>query len=99
MKFGQFQEEISKASSFLMFHITFEEIITTQHCLYNSGKGRCTRYPWSNDMFVFGIAFLLFVMKIENAVCTFFQNSELLFIIEIIFEIMNIQNNQSLEFE
>ena len=87
------------STSFLMFLITFEEISTTQHCLYNSGKGRCTRYPWSNDMFFFGIAYLLFVMKIENAVCTFFQNSELLFIIEMIFDIMNIQNNQSLEFE
>ena len=27
-------------TSFLMFHITFDEISTT---LYNSGKGRCTR--------------------------------------------------------
>ena len=23
-----------------------------QHSLYNSGKGRCTGYMWSNDMFV-----------------------------------------------
>ena len=27
---------------------------SVQHCLYNSGKGRSTRYMWSNDdMFVF----------------------------------------------
>ena len=45
------------------------------------------------------IAFLLFFMKIENAVYTSFQNSTLLFINELIFDIMNIQNNQSLEFE
>ena len=37
------------STSFLMFHIIFNEINTT---LYNSGKGRCTRYMWSNDMFV-----------------------------------------------
>ena len=41
------------STSFLMFHITFDEISTTQ-CLYNSGKakGRCTQYMCSNDMFV-----------------------------------------------
>ena len=47
----------------------------------------------------FGIAFLLFFMKTENAVYTSFQNSTLLFINWLIFDIMNIQNNQSLEFE
>ena len=25
---------------------------SAQHCLYSSGKDRCTRYMWSNDMFV-----------------------------------------------
>ena len=44
----------------------------------------------------FGIA--LFFMKIENTVYTSFQNSTLLFINGLIFDIMNIQNNQSLEF-
>ena len=47
----------------------------------------------------FGIAFLIFVIKIENAVYTSFQNSTLFFINRLIFDIMNIQNNQSLEFE
>ena len=47
----------------------------------------------------FEIAFLLFFMKIENAVYTSFQNSTLLFINELLFDIMNIQNNQSLEFQ
>ena len=37
-------------TSFLMFHITFDEISTT---LNSSSKGRCTRYMWSNDLFVF----------------------------------------------
>ena len=41
----------------------------------------------------FGIAFLLFFMKIENTVYTSFQNSTLLFINGLIFDIMNIQNN------
>ena len=45
----------------------------------------------------FGIA--LFFMKIENTVYTSFQNSTLLFINRLIFDIMNIQNNQSREFE
>ena len=44
--------------------------------------------------FYFGIAFLLFFMKIENTVYTSFQNSMLLFINGLIFDIiMNIQNN------
>ena len=47
----------------------------------------------------FGIAFLLFFMKIENTVYTSFQKSTLFFINGLIFDIMNIQNNQSLEFE
>ena len=47
----------------------------------------------------FGIKFLLFIMKIENHVYTSFQNSTLLFINGLIFDSMNIQNNQSLEFE
>ena len=47
----------------------------------------------------FGIAFLLFFMKIENTVYTSFQNITLLFINGSIFDIMNIQNNQSFEFE
>ena len=47
----------------------------------------------------FGIVFLLLFKKIENAVYTSFKNSILLFINGLIFDIMNIQNNQSLEFE
>ena len=47
----------------------------------------------------FGIAFLLFFMKIENTVYTSFQNNTLSFINALIFDIMNIQNNKSLEFE
>ena len=47
----------------------------------------------------FGVAFVLLLKKIENAVYTCFQNSMLLFINGFIFDIMNIQNNHSLEFE
>ena len=49
----------------------------------------------------FGFAFLLFFMKIENTVYASFQNSMLLFINGLIFDIMkiDIQNNQSLEFQ
>ena len=47
----------------------------------------------------FGVAFVLLLKKIENAGYTYFQYSMLLFINGFIFDIMNIQNNQSLEFE
>ena len=47
----------------------------------------------------FGTAFLLFFMKIKNTVYTSFQNSTLFFINGLIFDIINIQNNESLEFE
>ena len=47
----------------------------------------------------FGITFLIFFMKIENIIYTSFQNSMPLFINGLIFDIMNIQSNQSFEFE
>ena len=47
----------------------------------------------------FGIAFMLFFLTTENAVYTSFQNSTLSFINGLIFDIMNIQNNPSLELE
>ena len=47
----------------------------------------------------FGIAFLLLFMKIEKNIYTSFQHSMLLFINGLNFDIMNIQNTQSLEFE
>ena len=68
---------------------------SAQHCLYNSGKDRCIRYMWSNNMFVVWNPILLFFMKIENTVYTSFQNSMLLFINGFTFDIMNIQNNIS----
>ena len=73
---------------------------SVQHCLYNSGKkldilDTCATMTCS----YFGITFLLFFIKIENAVYTSCQNSKLLFINGLIFDIMNTQNNQSLEFE
>ena len=47
----------------------------------------------------FGVVFVLLLKKIENAVYTCFQNSMLLFINGFIFDIINNQNNHSLEFE
>ena len=47
----------------------------------------------------FGIKFMLFFMKIENAVYKSCQNNTLLFFNGSTFDIMNIENNQSLEFE
>ena len=66
---------------------------SAQHCLYNSGikVGILVGILWN--------WFLLFFIKIENAVHTSCQNSTLLFNNGLIFDIMNTQNNQSLEFE
>ena len=47
----------------------------------------------------FGITFLLFFTKIENAAKKSLQNNTLLFINGLIFDMMNIQKNQSLEFQ
>ena len=47
---------------------------------------------WSNDMFILWNR----IMKINNAVYTSYQNSTLLFVNGLIFDIMNIQNNQFL---
>ena len=47
---------------------TLHSIKPAQHCLYNSGKGRCTRYIGAMICLYFGIVFLLFLMKIENTV-------------------------------
>ena len=72
---------------------------STQHCLYNSGikvdiVDTCAAMICS----YFGIVFLRFFIKIENTVYTSYQNNPLLFINELIFDIVNTQNNQSLEF-
>ena len=85
------------STSFLMFYITFDEISTTLCTILV--KIDVLDTCWAMICSYFGIAFLLFFMKIENAVYTSFQNSTLLFINGLIFDIMNIQNNQSLEFE
>ena len=73
---------------------------SAQHCLYNSSIkvdifDTCGAMKCSYS----GIAFLLFFTKIENGVYTYCQNSTLLFINGLIFDIMSTQNNQSLEFE
>ena len=74
---------------------------SAQHCLYNSGVkvdilDTCKAMICS----YFGTAFLLFFIKMDNAVYTSRQKSTLLFINWLIFEIiMNTQNDQSLEFE
>ena len=47
------------STSFLSF--TLHSMKSAQHCLYNSGKGRCTRHMWSNDMF-----------KLWNCISAFF---------------------------
>ena len=69
---------------------------SAQHCLHSSS--RCTRYMWSN-MFALSNRISATFVKIENIVYTSFQNSRLLFINELIFDIMDIENNNSLEFE
>ena len=73
---------------------------SAQHCLYNSGirldiLDTCRAMKCS----CFGIAILLFFIKMENAVYTSCLKSTLLFINGLIFDIMHTQKNQSLEFE
>ena len=96
------------STSFLMCHITFNEISATLSIQFWY-KGRYTRYIRSNDMFILWIQSIRNVIpwnhvsaisiKIENYVYTFYQKSPLLFINGLIFDNMNTQINQSLEFE
>ena len=73
---------------------------SAQHFLYNSGKKlNILRTCRATIRSYFGIVFLLFFIKIENAVYTSCQNSTLLFINGLTFDIMNIQNNESYEYE
>ena len=79
---------------------TLHLLKSAQHCPYNSGiKVDTLDACGAMICSYFEIAFLLFFRKIENAVYTSCQNSTLLFINGLIFNIMNTQNNQSLEFE
>ena len=85
---------------FYLFHFWCSILHSTksaQHRLYNFAKGKRTQYMWSNDMFLLWV--LLFFMKIEKTFYASFKNSTFLFINGLIFDIMNIRNNQSLEFE
>ena len=68
--------------------------------LYNPGKDKYVLNTCQAMICLcFGIVFLLLFKEIENDVYTSFQNSMHLFINGLIFDIVNIQNNQSLEFE
>ena len=79
------------STSFLMFHIRYiGHTFDTHSILDTYGAMICS---------CFRTAFLLCVIKIENAVYKSCQNSTLFFINRLIFHIMNIQNNQSLKFE
>ena len=84
------------STSFLMFHITFDEISTT---LYNCGKGKCALYMWSNDMFVLWSRISAIFDKDRKYCLHIFPKQHALVINGLIFDIMSIQNNQSLEFE
>ena len=78
------------------YHISYEIC----QCLCNFGIKVDILDTWGAMIYsYFGIAFPLFFIKIENALYTSCQNSKLLFINGLIFDIMNTQNNQSLKFE
>ena len=64
--FIYFISDVPISTSFLMK--------SAQHCLYNSGKGRCTQCMWSNHMFILSNHISAIFMKIENAVYTSWQN-------------------------
>ena len=70
---------------------------SAQHCLYSSGiKVDILDTCGAMICSYFGIAFLLFFIRIESAVYTSCQNSARLLINGLIFDIINTQNNQSL---
>ena len=71
---------------------------SVQHCLYNKQVDVIDTFGTMICLY-FEMAFLLYFMQIENTFYTSFQNSTVLFINGLIFDFMNIQNNQSLEFE
>ena len=71
---------------------------SAQHCLYNSGKDRCTRYMWSNDMFVLWNRISAIFYE-DRKYCLHIFPKQHALVHGLIFDIMNIQNNQSLEFE
>ena len=88
------------STSFLMSNITFDQISTPLSAqFWVMVKVDVLDTCGAMVCLYFGIAFLLFFIKIENTACTSFQNSTFLFINGLIFDTMNIQNNQSLEFE
>ena len=91
------------SASFLIFHITFDKISlqfqSTNISLLHMYRVHLSLPELYRQCADFGIIFLLLFKNIENAVYTSFKNSILLFINGLIFDIMNIQNNQSLEFE
>ena len=84
--------------SFLMLHITFDEISTTLS-IYNSGKNRYTQYMWNNGMFILWNRISSIFYEDREFCLEILPNNMLLFINGLTFDIMNIQNNQSLEFE
>ena len=72
---------------------------SAQHCLHNSGKGRCARYTWSNDMFILWNCISAIFYKDRECCLQILPKQHALFIKWLHFHIINIQNNQSLEFE
>ena len=54
------------STSFLMFHIHLMKL--AQHCLYNSGKGKYTRYIEQWYVHTLELHFCYFFMKIGNVV-------------------------------
>ena len=69
---------------------TLHSIKSAQYCLYNSGKGRCIQYMWSNDMFV-----------LWNCISAIFYEDRkyALHIFPKQHTFLNIQGSQFLEFE
>ena len=76
---------------------TFHSMKSAQHCTILVKVDLLNTY--GVILSYFGITFLIFFMKMENIIYTSFQNSMPLFINGLIFDIMNIQSNQSFEFE
>ena len=76
------------STSFLMFHITFINEISTTLSIQFWYKSRYTWHMWSNDMFILWNCISIFY-KDRECCLHILPNNTLLFINKLIFDIMN----------
>ena len=83
------------SNSFLMFHITFNEISTTLSIQFWY-KGRYTRYMWNNERLILWNCVSAILHKDRECCLHILPKKHTFFNSGLIFDIINAQNNQSL---